>query len=256
MNEEDVYKLTIQDFKNESYRKYGAVYIHPNITDLDRPIFRYMQFQHLLQLLKSKELYIPNRSTFPDKTEHGWKENPKQIFPLSIVEEKELSKKTYSKWRNAYSTCISCWTYDTHASKNPIEDENYLMWKAYGFNNICCRIETTIRELIHSISNKTESDIVMSEVNYVKPQYATGNIQKYIFEKNLYYQYENEVRICVLTQEPYILLSINPLQIIKGITVSPFINNLFCNFLIEKFQVDYPELSNIIRKSHVMEYNN
>ena len=94
----------------------------------------------------------------------------------------------------------------------------------------------------------------MSEVSYVKPQLATGNIQKYIFEKNPYYQYENEVRLCVLKQEPYVLLDINPSKIIKEITLSPFINNLFSNFLIEKFQIDYPELSHLIRKSHIMEY--
>ena len=259
MNEEDIYKLTIQDFKNESYRKCGDVYLHSNIADLDRPIFRYMQFQHLLQILKSKKLYISNRSTFPDKTEHGWKENPKDVFPLSSVVgderlNKERAKYAYSKWKKAYNICISCWTYDVHSSIDSIGNENYLMWKSYGFSNVSCRIETTIRELVHSIENKTGVDVVMSEVSYVKPQLATGNIQKYIFEKNPYYQYENEVRLCVLKQEPYVLLDINPSKIIKEITLSPFINNLFSNFLIEKFQIDYPELSHLIRKSHIMEY--
>ena len=128
------------------------------------------------------------------------------------------------------------------------------MWKSYGFSNVSCRIETTIRELVHSIENKTGTDVVMSEVSYVKPQPATGNIQKYIFEKSPHYQYEKEIRLCVLKQEPYVLLDINPSKIIKEITLSPFINNLFSNFIIEKFQIDYPELSHIIRKSHIMEY--
>ena len=260
MNKGKDYALTIQDFKNENYQEFNGMYVHPNVIEnLDKPIFRYMQFQHLLLMLKNKKLYIPNRSSFPDITEHGWKENLKHIVPVSYVsgnkvEDKERADYTYNKWRNAYTTCVSCWTYDAYSSKENVVNENYLMWKSYGFNNVSCRIETTIRDLIRSITNDTKVDILISNVEYVKSHIADGNIQRYIFEKNLYYCDEKEIRICVLSQDSYVYLSIAPFQMIKGITLSPFINNSFAQCLIEKFQMDYPELSDKIRKSHVMEY--
>ena len=254
------YALTIQDFKNENYQEYNGIYVHPKIIDsLNKPIFRYMQFQHLLMMLKNKKLYVPNRSSFSDITEHGWKENHKYIFPMSVrsrnkKENKECAEYASSKLKNAYNICVSCWTYDVYSSERNAVNENYLMWKSYGFDNISCRIETTIDDLIHSVINKTGVDIIISNVEYVNLHPAAGNIQKYVFEKSPYYQDEKEVRLCVLKCDHHTLLDINPFQMIKEVTLSPFINNLFVQFLIEKFQIDYPELRDKIRKSHVMEH--
>ena len=61
MNKCEDYTLTIQDFKNENYQKCNGIYVHPNIIgDLNKPIFRYMQFGYLLEMLGTSKLYVPN----------------------------------------------------------------------------------------------------------------------------------------------------------------------------------------------------
>lgn len=262
METENNSELTIHDFKRENYEKVNNIYVHPTIKEgLDRPIFRYMQFEHLLEMLKTEKLYVSNRKYFKDQTEIGKKENLGNRFLMCPVshteEEREIDAKFASRIEQqrkfAYNTCISCWTYDAYPSHNEILEENYLMWKSYVSNKVGCRIETTIKDLISSIDVKG-MDILISNVKYVKEHINDGNVQHYIFEKPVYYQDEKEVRLCVLKCDHHTLLDINPFQMIKEVTLSPFINNLFVQFLIEKFQIDYPELSDKIRKLHVMEH--
>ncbi len=220
------YKLTIHDFAGEAYTKHEGIYVHPNIKDFNKPIFRYMSLEHVLSMLDKRELYVPNRKSFSDASERGGKVNPKNTFPLSPVSRsrkktKADAKLVYDKWRAAYSVCISCWTYDSLSDTgNNGVDENYLMWKSYGCNNICCRIETTINELIHSIKDRNGFEILASNVAYVSEHLSDGFAQHYIFEKPIFYRDEKEFRLCVLAQDEYVQLKIDPFSMIRKITLS------------------------------------
>ena len=253
------YKLTIHDFGKEEYTKREGIYIHPNITDLNKPIFRYMPLEHVLSMLESQELYVPNRKSFSDASERGRKVNPKNTFPLSPVSRSRKKTKAdaalvYDKWSAAYSVCISCWTYDSLSdTENNAVDENYLMWKAYGHNNICCRIETTINDLIHSIKDKNGFDILASNVTYVYEHLNDGCAQHHIFEKPIYYRDEKEFRLCVLMQEDSVRLKIDPFPMIKRITLSPFITKRYGDFLKDSIKYKYPEWDVLIDESCVME---
>lgn len=64
----ETYKLTIQNFISEKYEQHeSGVYLHPPVKDeLGKPIYRYMQFEHLLQMLSTEKFYIANRSNLSD----------------------------------------------------------------------------------------------------------------------------------------------------------------------------------------------
>ena len=79
-------KLILKDFINENYKKIQGVYVHPSCSQmLNRPVFRYMQFEHLISMIKNQKLYVPNRLSFNDRTEQGSKENPKNMFGFVAV---------------------------------------------------------------------------------------------------------------------------------------------------------------------------
>lgn len=251
------YELTICDFHGNNYRRVSSgIYVHESIKDLNQPIFRYMLFEHLLGMLSKKRLYVSNRSSFNDLSEHGWKENLKYISPFSSVGKgKTESSRTYNKWKASYNICISCWTYDKHYYVHNMEREceSYLMWKAYNTGGIGCRIETTLSDLIERINVEKKHDILISEVSYID-EHRSGNIHNDIFSKPRYYQDEQEIRLCVLSQEKSVLLDIDPLKLIKGILISPFISNEYSRFIISSLKNTYPEWNIPIEKSHIMEH--
>lgn len=252
-------KITINDLDLNAYRIINGIYVHKDITEekLSTPIYRYMAFNHLLSMLSNKQLYVANRSTFSDSTEQGYMRNLKNELPLSVVlrsknKTKLSSKKLMEKRNSAYKICISCWTKDIHT----YGDESFLMWKCYAKEKVYCRIKTTIQDLINSISSVNLGyDILLSEVNYISTdnKFIGNNIQNYLFRKPTAYMGEQEIRLCVLTENDFILLNIDPFTAIKEVLISPFIDKDLSAILINHLETRFP-LKNIpIRKSSIIE---
>ena len=253
------YKITINDLSINDYRLINGIYVHKDIDDerLNMPIFRYMPFEYLLSLIKENRLYIANRSSFTDLTEQGNILNLKFESTMLVVNrnkkmEKKMSDRIKERRESAYNVCASCWTKDTYTYGN----ESFLMWKCYSGSKICCRIETTIGDLINSISTKgITEDIVLSEMNYVDFQQNKymGNIQHYLFEKPLAYTGEQEVRLYVMSNDEKIYLEINPFTMIRKILISPFIDNDFSKILIKYLKSEFADLKISIKKSGISE---
>ncbi len=252
-------KLSIRDFGEKNFHLIKGVYVHKNIENIDTPIFRYMKFEHLLSILKKQKLYIPNKLMFPDLRERGYKEYLPFIFNLQPVarskEGRERNKREYDNEQAAKKVCVSCWTYDIQNNSQKTEDilENYLMWKAYAYQETGCRIESSIQDLIGCIKEpKKQETILLANVIYEKEGW--DNCFDSVFKKAPYYFYEQEVRLCVLTSEGYIKLPIDPFKLIKKITFSPFVSKEYADFHISKLTNKYPELENKIESSHILEY--
>lgn len=260
-------RLTIADFRKENYQQYGNVYVHPNIGDLDKSIYRYLRFGHLLSMLRKGVLYLSKRKEFSDLSEKGRKEEGKHIGRVEPVPTNEIEKEIVEEMRkhanlinnSVMNVFISCWTYDLEIPTYNGEkvDENFFMWKAYGSSGVCCRIETTIHDLISSISASTNKVILLSNVNYGVERNPTMDAQREIFWKPLYYQGENEMRLCVLddSESCGLNLCINPYSMIKSIVMSPFIDPVFSMMIINQLEKRFPKLTKNIRRSHIMEYN-
>ncbi|MBQ4055642.1 MAG: hypothetical protein IJD32_00880 [Bacteroidaceae bacterium] len=253
------YKITINDLSVDDYRLINGIFVHKYIADtkLNTPIFRYLPFEYLLSLIKNKTLYVANRSSFTDLTEKGEMLNLKCESTMLVSyrnkkEEKRMNAIIRERRESAYHVCASCWTKDTHTYSN----ESFLMWKCYSGSQPICRIETTIGDLISSISTKEiTDDIILSEMNYVdyKQSKYMGNIQHYLFEKPLAYTGEQEVRLYVMSNKEQVELNVNPSAMLKKILISPFINNEFSKILIEYFNSEFAELKIPIKKSSIIE---
>lgn len=241
------YRLTIDNFRNEGYIIHKGVFLHPSVSTeeaLNKSIYKYMRFEHLLNMLINNKLYIANRHTFTDLVEKGYKSNLKYLFSMDCIhknkkEKEELAKKRFNFNYEVYNSCISCWTYDEHNYGDAKANENYLMWKTYAYQNVGCRIETTLKELIENIQVPDDYDILISNVEYSTNEWIKGNPQKDIFTKSIYYRDEQEVRLCVLCQEEKILIDINPFSVIKKVIISPFIDKEFASIIIDGFKNKY-----------------
>lgn len=253
------YKITINDLSVKDYRLINGIYVHKNVADkkLNMSIFRYIPFEYLLALIKKKELYLANRSSFTDLTEQGNMLNLRYESTMLVSNrnkkiEKRLNDHIRERRDAAYNVCASCWTKDTYTYGN----ESFLMWKCYSNSQPVCRIETTIINLINSISKEgITDDIILSEMNYVdyKHNKYMGNMQHYLFEKPIAYTGEQEVRLYVMSNKMYVKLNLNPFSLIKRILISPFIKNELSKIMIEHFNSEFAALKIPIKKSNIIE---
>lgn len=261
---ENKYTISISDFSD--YRKNGIIYVNKNIVDKDMSmtLYRYINWEYLIEMLDSGSLYVSNRQRFSDLREQGRKEDMKKFFPLSpILDDEESNKRfsseSYRRWWASYHTCVSCWTSDEYDYENSSSsNENYLMWKSYS-NGIMCRIETIMGVLLDNITKNNADlkyDILFSKVSYLeKERFADNDPQHYIFEKPIYYRDEQEYRLAVLSTNDCVHLKIDPYIIIKNITISPFVNPKMADKIIDFLKKGFPKLNGItIQRSHVMEY--
>ena len=261
MNPREAFQMSMFG-KDAPCKEINGIYVSDGIEE-NKSIFRYMNLEYLYAMLRSGKLYIPNRQSFPDLREKGVKERFRNWGPLQIVrhsqeEQEEQVKKCQEEIalrRIFYRVCVSCWTFDEHEHPDQsMVHEDYLMWKAYASQAIGCRIETTVQDLIGSIKNTDRDfDLWLSKIHYAKESY--GSFYDCLFQKTLYYKNEQELRLCALTLDvDHVELPINPMQLIKKITISPFIDKSYAGFLIRSLESEFPELAGKVETSHILEY--
>ena len=226
------------------------ILVHKEMNVNDK-IYKYIDINYLIDMLKSQALYVANRKSFSDRREHGHKENIKNFFmiqPAKISKDQisyyeELSRKI----KEAYNICVSCWTYGHHNKCN----ENILNWKCYGRNAV--RIETTINCLISSIDSKGMT-VIIKKVNY-DDEKVTGTVDAAIFTKYLAYEDETELRLCVLSTEHHEVLKINNETLIKKIILSPLLSRQYNVILKNGLENSFEFLRGKIEFSHLIEHN-
>ena len=261
MNPREAFQMSMFG-KNAPCKEINGIYVSDGIEE-NKSIFRYMNLEYLYAILRSKKLYLPNRQSLPDLREKGVKEKLRNWMLPQIVkhnkkeqkEQDEIIKKDFERRRIFYRVCVSCWTFDEHEHPDQsLVHEDYLMWKAYASQAIGCRIETTVQDLIGSIKNTDRDfDLWLSKIHYAKESY--GSFYDCLFQKTLYYKNEQELRLCALTLDAdHIELPIDPMQLIKKITISPFIDKDYAGLLIKALEAEFPELAGKVETSHILEY--
>ena len=211
--------LKLEDIINKQFREINGVYVHPDIC-LKSVVYKYIKKKYFNKMIYSRQLYVANRAQFSDRREKQWKENLKMRFLVTpaFPSEKDILfyKNLSEKINEAYTLCISCWTYDKHKDC----DESITNWKCYGEDTY--RIETTIEDLIWCI-HPTDKIIILSPVSYEKSEYD-GTVYNAIFKKYISYQDEQELRMCLLSSAENELLNIDTSKLIHKIRLSPFVS--------------------------------
>ncbi len=258
--------VEIKDKKG--YTEINGIYVHNSLLDkFEQKIYRYTSFEYLLDIIRKGSIYISNRSGFEDKRESGAKKNPKNTFPLDIANSKEKAQdckgtRAYSLWDMAHHICVSCWTYGNLSSKTA---ESFLMWKAYAYGDkvVGCRIGTTIKNLIKSIKVENDVKLIINDVTYInKERIADNDIEHYIFEKDVCYADEKELRLCVVKkpkigrkttayQNSY-RLQVDVEKLIQEIVISPFVTKNYAQFHIAQFKSSFPDYTGVIRESDIL----
>lgn len=249
-----------KDFNQEDYLVINGIYISKTLWEqANCPIYRYMEAEHLLSLLDSKKLHINNRQKFEDLNELGWKLGIKGSFPpipqiKNKQKQKEQNEECHSKWKSAYSCCISCWTKGI-GDNTSLYSENYLMWKNYT-SKYGIRIATTCKDLVNSISSNSNEDILLDNVMYSENERNSFLVKDMIFTKRAFYKDEREVRLCVLDNNSFYLLKINPEILIKEITFSPFMPTEIKKIFQTHLEKNYEWLKGKIHCSQICTKNN
>lgn len=96
-----------------------------------------------------------------------------------------------------------------------------------------------------------DNTILISPVQY-KQDKTDYTAQELIFSKHYAYQYEQEIRIAVLSTASKILLDVNLERLIHKIRLSPYFSQRMCKMIKETLEKEY-SLSGKIEKSHILE---
>lgn len=241
------------DFQTKEYRLVNGIHI-ANDIELDRHIFRYTSIEYLLRLLNTNKLYLGSRHNSEDLNEKGWKSNHQLIGGLCPVlrnkkEQQNISTEILEKRTAIYTSCISCWTYDTTSGSN-YSSENYLMWKNYtGKDGV--RITSSPSRLANSIQYIGNKDIILSNIKYFDKDFHSLRPQDLIFSKRDFYRDERELRLCTLNTKDYIMLDINPETMIEKITLSPFIPSEQRKIFKEHIENNYKWLDGKVKHSQI-----
>lgn len=267
--------LKVSDFDSKSYNSISkgehSIYVRKKIIDESYtvPIYRYLPFSFLIQLLREKKLYIPNRQRFSDireLSEYHFKnieELKCKLNPMLRGKQKSNYQALMEKHSQIWGQAVSCWTYDSHnkgKTGNPL-DENYLMWQCHKGKKFVCRIRSSVQRIINSIDILSH-DILISEIEYVPLlRRHIAHTPEDIFKKPEFYIDEQEVRMVALhnNKDGYIAkdcvrIPITPEMMIDEITLSPFIVPEEERILIERLKSILGDIQIAIKHSQLMEY--
>jgi hypothetical protein len=170
---------------------------------------KYFDFLKFLSLLSSRSLFFCRLDKLEDQFEGM---TAKQNLQLRINWHKKtnwnnLSEEQIKEQVNdmyAYDhkvkefTCVCCW--------NKAENESAALWKIYSDLGKGIMIRTSVKNLIASLEN-TREQIRMSEIRYIdyeKQAMPDGNTMFPLIHKQLFYKYEEEVRLIYEVDFPQI----------------------------------------------------
>ncbi|MBP1615871.1 MAG: hypothetical protein H6Q14_385 [Bacteroidetes bacterium] len=231
------------------------IYIHKDITDLNRKLWRYMDLPKFLSF-RQGTLYFSNKLDLSDERERGifyvQKSDKKQLSPFVFgfmpVCDKEADKEFYDanmeSQRNidkAYKAYVNCW--------NQSEDESYALWNIYLKTRVGVAVQTTLQKLIDSI-HKPENPIFISPVQYSLKDKRAGCAYEAIFTKRNYYDFEQELRMAIIAES-----SCNRQKV--DITSDILIESILISPLLLKWEQEelYSLLKQFYEKNDIVRYS-
>ncbi len=207
---------------------------HPNIETPPKEtvIWKYMDLWKFLDIVDNEQLYCSRADTFEDKFEGRIPNknirNLEENHPLKQIDD-------FSDFSLKKQTFLSCWSCE--------QDETYPLWKIYSNYRSAIAIQTTVGDLIKSISIDPNEQFI-GKVNYVNPTgpYTfSGNTFQFFFEKRSYFQFEKEVRLLTEIQSknhdellklPFgTTINIDPKVLINSIYLAPLADVNFKNLI-------------------------
>lgn len=232
-------------------------------NNMDKPIFRFIRFEHFLSMLITNRKWISQTTLWDDVYEN--------FLGKVIFKHGKVPMSYYGYIYNFYG---ECWT---------MQKENDALWRIYSNDKKSIRIKSSIRKVIESCENEFSvnsgliSFCTIGKVEYLssnkinewiksfqKPILGTNVLLESLFIKRKEFEHEKEIRLIVhkktnQTEESkgfmrnHLLLSINPNEIVDEVTFDPRIN--IEDYLILKNVVEKLGFKNKIKKSKLYDLN-
>lgn len=203
--------------------------------DLDMKIYRYMDFDDLLQIL-NKHFFVSRKYSFADKYDAGRTVPLQPLFQLYVmdkgkaipcVKKKYSLEEYYELVRKSKNYLVSCWT---------TNKDDILMWNSYTQAHCGVCIESTIRKVLNSLQPLEGYHVYCSQMYYAGYDQLEA-AEEYLFRKLSSYQHENEIRFYFLENNivnllkenveseklPPKYLNVSPEDMISHLYFSPFI---------------------------------
>lgn len=196
------------------------------------PIYRFMRFEHLLDLLKHRRLPLINPSQWEDKND---------VFAIKLSCDKDES------------IGVCCFT---------ISGANGMYrWSKMASNNLCVRVEFDRKK----IENRLPENMELFDVKYVSAKRLNDDYLKSLEEcayiKSTPYKQEKEARLVMRcdkkqgSKKVVGYLNHIPRDAIKGICLSPFLRNKEYS-LVKEFLKSYLDKEKIkINFTHAIIFN-
>lgn len=256
--------MRIFDFKAENrYINYkDSIWISKTL-DPNLKIARYITLAQFIDILGGQYLFS-KRDSFTDRHEKGEFINLAYHFWHFNEYHQQTSPEVLNEWTHQdclakYATQLpcTCWTEEN--------DENFLMWKAYGSYQIGILIESSISDFIESLSLDKKM-MVVSKMKYSKERALSG-LDDWLFYKPISYRNEKEIRFYLIdssnngTESDILLSSIKmeraiPIftnKFIHRIVLSPFIKRSLAN-TIKVWLETMPGIKQQIELSSILEF--
>lgn len=175
--------------------------------DLDMKIYRYMDFDVLLQILNNK-FFVSRKYAFSDKFDTGMKIPLQLLYKLDVmdkgkiipcVEKKYSLEGYYELVKKSKNYLASCWT---------TNKDDILMWNSYTQAHCGVCIESTIKKVLNSLQPLEGYHVYCSKMYYAGYD-QLEDTEEYLFRKLSSYQHENEIRFYFLEDNIVNLLKEN-----------------------------------------------
>lgn len=214
---------------------------------LDKPIYRYINFEMLYNLLNDK-LLVWRKGGFDDLHEQGKNQNPfsHQLKCVGENIESEITPEDTIRFNNIFSmrSHTSHWL-TTCFSKDA--DDDYFFWKCYTSNWLGARYKTTLGKILDNLVLDKRYNLFIGSIQYGS-EYNGNNLTQYVFRKTKSYEHEHELRIYFLPKvsksvqinDDFVAFHINSNIMIENILFSPFSNHNQRIVLSQLFKLIFP----------------
>ena len=250
-------------------------------NDLDKPIWRYLDFSKFVALLENKSLFFSKVNFFEDKFEgihnaitkddHYDITNDGEIIriPYPIDERAQNNSEDYKKYISKNldllkaSVGINCWRFN--------QNDSHAMWRIFLNSDEGVAIKTSINSLKKSLPNLPDfQKLHLGKVKYIdykNEKIPLDNMFNSFFYKNIYFDHESELRILHYhvkneyhgtfynnnlkpIESSGITLNINPEILIHEIILSPYASDWFSNLVKDlsskKYNLKIPVKNSVI----------
>ncbi len=198
-------------------------YVFEKPSNVDTPIWRYMDFTKFVSMLENSGLYLARADKLGDPFEGSYSRGNEKQRP-DVYKDKRLEDilPSLGKWAQLmrYKTFVNCWHMNYH--------ESAAMWYQYAKTNEAIAIRSTFQKL----DDLLDSDCLLGVIKYIDYEHdwlPEGNLLFPFVHKRLSFAHEQEIRVVVQDNPnlPNFVKEIRPDGIWKKLDLSLLIEEIY-----------------------------